>query len=141
VPIDGFAVAPGDRVHVEISEAALTAEVWTIAVRDLTSGAAFSITLPYTSTYATAEWVLETPVVIDDAGNVSVGPMPNVTNVRFDIATTNGANAALVASEEMQLLDFNLALIALPSKPDRDDDGFNDCAYRSACPAPGRELR
>jgi hypothetical protein len=67
--------------------------------------------------------------------------MPDVANVRFDYATTNGANAALVDSEEMQLVDFDLSLIALPSRPDKTADGFNDCSFQKNCPPPGGPLR
>jgi hypothetical protein len=142
VRIEGFVVGAGDRVHVDIAEDAVTKEVWTINVRDLTSGSSFTMTLPYTSTYATAEWVLETPVVIDEQGTIfSVGPLPNVSTVHFDRGTTNGANAALVESEEMQLLDFyGSGVIALPSRPEKDTDGFNDCSFTKVCQRPNKEL-
>jgi len=41
----------------------------------------------------------------------------------------------------MRLVDFDLSLIAAPSLPDIDADGFNDCAYRKSCPTPKKELR
>src|SRR5437867_1301437 len=37
-----------------------------------------------------------------------------------------------------ELVDFDLTLIATPSLPDRQADGFNDCTYRVICPAPRR---
>jgi len=133
-------ISPGDLVRVSIAEGAV-AEVWTITITDLSTRRAFSITLPYASTYATAEWILETPIVISDTGGITVGPMPDVAPVHFDNARVNGAGAGLVASEQIALVDFDLSPIAAPSSPDRDADGFNDCAYRTTCPTPKNELR
>ncbi len=134
-------VRPGDRVRVEIAESTLTPEVWTIAIVNRGTGLSFSVTLPYPSTYGTAEWVIETPVVISQTGAVTVGPMPDLGVVHFDNATANGLPAGLVVAEQMQLVDFDLSLIAAPSLPDGDTDGFNDCAYRKSCATPKRELR
>ena len=128
-------VRPGDRVAVKISEDRL-AEIWTIEIANRSTGASFTITLPYPSSYATAEWVIETPVVITDTGGIQVGPMPDLTGVHFDHARVNGASAAFVASERMDLVDFDLTLIATPSLPDHQGDGFNDCTYAATCPAP-----
>ena len=129
----------GDLVHIDIAEGTVP-EIWTITIVDRTSGGTFTLTLPYPSTYATAEWILETPLVISDTGLVTVGPMPNVAPVHFDRARANGASAGLLASEQVELVDFDLSLIAAPSGPDRDADGFNDCSYRKNCPVPGNEL-
>ena len=133
-------VRSGDRVRVSIVESTLAPEVWTITIANLDSGGSFTITLPYASTHATAEWVIETPLVITDAG-VKVGPMPDLAVVHFDAATANGLAAGLIPSEQIQLVDFDLSPIAEPSVPDRDADGFHDCAYRKRCPAPGNELK
>jgi hypothetical protein len=135
-------VAPGDHVRVTIVESAVTPEVWTITIANLDTGGTFAITVPYTSSYATAEWVIETPLTISDEGRIiRVGPMPDLAVVHFDGATTNGQPAALIPSEQVQLVDLDLSLIALPSAPDRDADGFNDCTYRKSCPVPGNELK
>ena len=136
VTITEMQVKAGDRMLVTISENPAGSEIWTIAVKNLTNGQSFTQTVPYTSTHATAEWIVETPVVIDDNGNVSVGPLPKLSTVRIDKATTNGANAALKPSEEIQLVDFNLKPLATPSAPDRQADGFNDCTYASTCAVP-----
>jgi hypothetical protein len=136
-----LAVRAGDRVRVEIAESELTPEIWTISIVNLSSGGSFVLTLPYASTYGTAEWVIETPLVISEDGRVSVGPMPDLAIVRFDNATANGRPADFVAAEQMQLVDFDLSLIAAPSSPDRDRDGFNVCTYRRSCHTPHRELR
>jgi hypothetical protein len=36
----------------------------------------------------------------------------------------------------MELVDFDLTLIATPSLPDAQRDGFNDCTYTATCPTP-----
>lgn len=126
-----LAVKAGDQVHVDIREG--TPELWTIVIQNTSSGQSFSTTVPYASSYATAEWVEETPVVIDNSGNASVGPMPNLSTVRFDSGLANNVNPNLVSSEELQLVDLNAQVLATPSSPDSDGDGFNDCTYAASC--------
>jgi hypothetical protein len=102
----------------------------------VTSGQSFSTTLPYSSSYATAEWIEETPVVIDNSGNASVGPMPNLSTVTFDSGLANNATPNLLSSEAIQLIDTNGQVLATPSSPDTDTDGFNDCSYATSCTSP-----
>jgi hypothetical protein len=128
-------VHPGDRVAVSISEGRVP-ELWTIVIANRSIGSQFTITLPYPSSYLTAEWVIETPVVITETGGIQVGPMPDLTTVRFDHARANGRSPVFVPAERMELVDFDLNLIATPSLPDRKGDGFNDCTYTPTCPAP-----
>ena len=124
-----------DRVGVAIVENRIP-EIWTIVIANFTTRGLFTIALPYASTYGSAEWVIETPVVVTDSGAVQVGPMPNLTVVRFDYARANGTSPRFVAAERMELVDFDLTLIATPSLPDAQGDGFNDCTYAATCPAP-----
>jgi hypothetical protein len=42
----------------------------------------------------------------------------------------------LKASEEIQLVDLNHNVIATPSAPDPDADGFNVCTYAASCGVP-----
>jgi hypothetical protein len=129
-------VRAGDRVAVAIFENRLP-EIWTIVIANFTTRGVFTITLPYASTYGSAEWVIETPLVISESGSiVSVGPMPNLTTVRFDYAMANGRPAGFVPAERIELVDLDLNLIATPSLPDAQHDGFNDCTYTPTCPAP-----
>jgi hypothetical protein len=129
-------VHAGDRVAVAVFENQ-TPAIWTIVIANITTRGVFTLTLPYPSTYGSAEWVIETPLVISESGTiVSVGPMPNLTPVRFDYARVNGASARFVATERIELVDFDLNVIATPSLPDLQRDGFNDCTYTSLCPAP-----
>jgi hypothetical protein len=135
-PITTITVHPGDRMSVAISETAANSEMWTITVKDLTDKQTFTVSTPYPSTYATAEWIEETPVVITSGGGTQIGPLPSLTKVHFDKATTNGSNPKLVASEELQLVPSGTTPVAIPSAPERDTDGFNDCVFASTCPTP-----
>ena len=127
-------VAAGDTMTSAISSPANGA--WTMAMSDTTRGWTWSMTVAYSSTQGSAEWIEETPVVVDNSGKVTVGPMPNLSGAHFDLATANGAPANLKASEELQLVDFNKTVIATPSGPDSDADGFNVCTYSSSCGGP-----
>jgi hypothetical protein len=136
VTISSLNISPGDVVTVTIGEVVAGSEVWQINVLDRTSGQSFSMTTPYSSTYATAEWIEETPIVISSDGTITVGPMPNLHKVNFDLGQANAGNPNLARSEELQLVDFNLNVLATPSSPDPDTDGFNDCTYATRCAAP-----
>jgi hypothetical protein len=133
-PIANFSVSAGNVIRVTIAET--TPGLWSIVVQNQTTGQTFNTTTPYTSTHATAEWIEETPVVIDNSGAVTVGPLPVLTPVGFDHSLTNGSPAALVASEQIQLIDANGAPLATPSAPDPDADGFNVCSFAASCGAP-----
>jgi len=132
----GLAVKPGDHVHVDIHETVLGSEIWSITVQNVTTSQSFAVTLSYISSYLTAEWIVETPIVVTNNGT-SVGPMPRLTTVNFDLAYVNGKPANLSPpSTQLNLVDFGGNLVATPSDPDPDLDGFNDCTYASSCPAP-----
>jgi hypothetical protein len=127
-------VTAGNRIHVDIHELFPNTELWSITILNRSTGQSFQQTVPYSSSYATAEWIEETPVVCCPA---QVGPLPNLGKVTFDPGTTNGGNPQLVSSEEIQLVDFNGKILATPSAPDSDRDGFNDCTYATSCSPPG----
>lgn len=128
-----LAVSPGNTISVTIAET--LPEVWKITMKNLSTGASWSTTVPYSSTYGTAEWIEETPVVIG-GGSAGFSAMPKLGTVKFDNATANGASAALTPAEEMQLVDSNNKPLATPSAPDSLHDGFNDCTYAASCPTP-----
>jgi hypothetical protein len=127
-------VGAGDQITSTIATA--THGLWRMSMRNATRGWTWSMSIGYSSTEGSAEWIEETPVVVDNSGKVTVGPMPNLSGAHFDLATANGAAAGLTASEAIQLIDFNKAVIATPSGPDSDADGFNVCTYASTCAAP-----
>jgi hypothetical protein len=132
--ISNMRVAAGDRMFASIGEVVPNSEVWTITIKDLTRNESYSVTVPYSSTYATAEWIEETPLIIGTGGGFAA--LPNLASPAFDLATTNGKPASLQASEELQLIDSNGKVIGDPSAPDPDRDGFNACAWAGTCAAP-----
>jgi hypothetical protein len=133
-PDPSCTVAAGDQVTSTIATAANG--LWTMSMTDGTRGWTWSMSIAYSSTEGSAEWIEETPVVVDNSGKVTIGPMPTLSGAHFDLAATNGAPAGLKASEEIQLVDLNHVVIATPSAPDPDADGFNVCTYAASCGVP-----
>jgi hypothetical protein len=136
VTITTLHVRPGDHIHAALAESSSVPEMWTMALRDVTTGKSFTQTIPYASSHATAEWIQETPIQFGTGASPGVGPLPNLSRVSFDLARTNNARPGLKSSEEIQLADSHGHVLASPSAPDGDGDGFNDCAYATRCPAP-----
>jgi hypothetical protein len=132
--ITSMTVKPGDRMDASIAEVVPDSNLWTITIKDLSSGQSYTTTVPYSSTHATAEWIEETPLILGT--NAGFAALPNLTTPAFDLATTNGAPANLTAAEEMQLVDSTGNVIGAPSAPDPDADGFNACTWAGTCTAP-----
>jgi hypothetical protein len=129
--ISNMTVHAGDQMHADITEAVAGSNVWKITLTNRSTGQTFSQTVPYSSTHATAEWIEETPLEIGtDAG---FSALPNLTRTTFSAARTNGATAALKASEEMQLIDSAGNVIGTPSAPNGSGDGFGLCAWATSC--------
>jgi hypothetical protein len=51
------------------------------------------------------------------------------------MAAETGANPRLKSSESIQLAP-NGGIVATPSAPDPDTDGFNDCVWATSCTVP-----
>jgi len=124
-------VRAGDHMHAQISETVSGSNVWKITLKNVTRSKTFTKTVPYSSTHATAEWIEETPLEIGT--NAGFAPLPNLSRVSFDHATTNGAKAQLKPSEKIQLIDSNGHVIGTPSNPDAQRDGFAVCAWATSC--------
>jgi hypothetical protein len=131
IAISGFAVHPGDTITGLISEVVPNSNVWTISLKNVTTGATFSQTVSYSSTHGTAEWIEETPLLIGTNG-AGLSAMPNLGTVHFTGSTVNGGPAGLQAQEEMQLVDSNGNALATPSAP-LSATAFNDCTYAATC--------
>lgn len=127
-------IAPGDHMHSSIAEAVADSNVWTITLADVTRHESFTQTVPYGSTHATAEWIEETPLLLGT--NAGFAALPSLTSPTFDLATANGAPAALKTSEQIDLVESGGSVIGTPSAADPDLDGFNACAWSTACGAP-----
>jgi hypothetical protein len=132
ISISGITVHPGDHMHASVAETVAGANVWNIQLRDVTTGQSFSTTVPYSSTHATAEWIEETPLTFGTSG-AGLAALPNLSNTPFSSGTTNGANAGLKASEEIQLIDSSGKVIGTPSAPNASANGFTACAWASSC--------
>jgi hypothetical protein len=130
--ISNFNVSPGDQMHSDISEVVPNSNLWKITLQDVTKGETFTTTVPYTSTHATAEWIQETPVVLDPS-NPGLAALPNLTTNSFTAAKTNGQNANLAPAEKMNLVDSNGNVIGAPSDPFSTLDGFNLCSWSTTC--------
>ena len=133
--ITSLTVSPGDHMHASISETVSGADIWNITITDVTKNQTFTTTVPYPSTHASAEWIEETPLVFG-TGGAGLASLPNLTNPRFDSATTNGAPAGLKSSEQVQLTDSSGAVIGSPSAPDAQADGFSACTWATSCATP-----
>jgi hypothetical protein len=143
VTISSMQISPGDHMHADITETPTGSEMWQITLKDVTRGESFTTSVPYPSTYATAEWIEETPVEIGSNG-AGFAALPNLSKSAFDFATTNGSPAGLKPSEEIQLVESqggllgggSTTVIGTPSSPDSDFDGFNVCAWQTTCSVP-----
>jgi hypothetical protein len=133
--ISSMPVHPGDTMSASVKEIVSGIDLWSISIKDVTSGKSFSQTVPYPSTHLTAEWIQEAPTIIGSSG-ANVGTLPNLSAAPFDLAAANGSPAGLKPSEEIQLANSSGTVESTPSAPDSDSDGFNDCTYATVCAAP-----
>lgn len=129
--ISSLNISPGDHMHSDISEVVPNSELWKITLTDVTKGQTYTTTVPYPSTHATAEWIQETPLLLDPT-NPGLAALPNLSTNTFSLAKTNGQNANLVPSEKMDLVDSNGTVIGAPSDP-LGTDGFNLCSWATTC--------
>jgi hypothetical protein len=133
ITIGNFKVGPGDRMRARIAETINGSEVWRITLRNVTRDRTFRTTVPYSSTYATAEWIEETPLLIGtDSG---LAALPKLSRTTFDRARVNGKPAGLRRSERI-LLTSRGRIIGRPSMPDPQRNGFALCTWTAKCPAP-----
>jgi hypothetical protein len=132
-------VAPGDSMHLDIHENGSGSQNWTISLENVTQQRTFSTSANYQSSYATAEWVEESPTVVAVQVPPTLGssPLPDLSTVTFDLASTNGTGANLAPSQQIEMKDTSGNVVATPSAPDAEADGFDLCTYSSTCPPTG----
>jgi Peptidase A4 family len=123
-------VHPGDTIHCSITETS-TGE-WSIVLTDTTDGQGFTEDTAYSSTEATAEWIVETPVVVGTSGS-SVSTLPELGKVKFTGAEVNGSGADLRPGDAVQLVNSDGKPIATPSSPFKSGTAFYHCTYASSC--------
>jgi len=130
-------VHPGDTVRADIHEVSAGSESWSIAIDDLTTGRSFSTVTAYPSSYLSAEWVVETPLMEDSNGGLSVGTLPALQPVGFRKVTLNGAAPAL-GDARMSLVGFDGRTLAMPSAAGPGGDSFTVCESAArVCAPPG----
>jgi hypothetical protein len=127
ITITTLTVKPGDVVSVDIHELVANSEVWVITVK--VNGKPFTTTLPYPSTHGTAEWIVETPIVIGTDGT-GVASMPNLAKTTFTNLLANSVNPGLTPAEQINLQAGGQRL-ATPSAP--NGSSFSVCTYATSC--------
>jgi hypothetical protein len=125
-------VRPGDHIGGSISQVA--PGLWRVTLVDATDRRRFSTTVPYASSEDTAEWILESPVVLG-TGGAGEAALPSLGTVHFWGATTDGSAARLGRSQAIQEIAPNGVPLATPSAP-LAGRSFNDCTYARTCGAP-----
>jgi hypothetical protein len=127
---ENIAVHPGDTINCSISST--SSGEWTITLTDTTDGQHFTESTAYSSDETTAEWIVETPVVVGTGGS-GLAALPNLGRVHFTKADVNGKAAALQAVDAMELIDSSNKPIATPSSPNKAGTAFYDCTWASTC--------
>jgi len=129
---ESIKINPGDVINCSIVQT--SQGQWTIKLTDKTDKQSFTESTAYPSDESTAEWIVETPVVVG-GGGTGVANLPNLGKVKFTNAQVNGGPAGLVAADAIQLVDSNNKPLATPSKPTAGGTAFVDCTYASTCKA------
>jgi hypothetical protein len=118
IPASVFPVAPGDLIEgrLQCSNPAATPytrENWKLFLRNLTQNREWeSPIIPYTSSLATAEWIMEAVEV-----NEVISPMPRYNGIIFENMTANGAVPLLTLEKNaVAMADASGKRISSPSR-------------------------
>jgi hypothetical protein len=129
---EDITVNPGDVINCSITST--SDGEWTIVLTDTTNGQSFTESTAYSSSELTAEWIVETPVVVG-TGGTGVAKLPRLGDVHFTNAEVNGANAALAPVDALQLINSKSKPISTPSNPNSKGNSFYVCTWASTCKA------
>ncbi len=128
-------VTAHDNMTVAIHQ--LSSGKWHVSVADSTSGWSWSKTVTYNSSRSSAEWILEAPTV---SGGQSKLPRGLGTSVFGPTSTyvVNGSTRAIAQGNPVtvDMVYGGGKAEATPSALAPNGQSFNDCAYKSTCPAP-----
>ena len=131
-----LAVAAGDDVRGTVGRVKGLAVLWRLTLRNLTTGATWTTVTPGVSMMASARFMVEAGVRFDEFG-YGYPMMPDLAATRFDEVTVNGANAQLHPDERVVLVAYeDLDVVAVPSLPQPDGNGFGACAWATTCAVP-----
>jgi hypothetical protein len=102
-PVPGMTIGSGDSMSANIHQ--LSSTKWQISIDDLTRGENFSITVTYTSSLSTAEWIQEDPsyasgglVPFDDFGLINFSGASAIENGAPQTLATAGAQAIIMVN-------------------------------------------
>jgi hypothetical protein len=124
-------VAPGDVMVASIAENTTTG-TWTIVLDDERTGAsAGEVVSGYTGPGASAEWIVEAPVV-----NGRIANLANYGTTTFDLGQVNGTSPNLALSPDAGFMVAHNRIVSIPSGPDPDADGFAIAYGSTPPPAP-----
>jgi hypothetical protein len=115
-------VSAGDVMSADIAQQG--SGDWLVTLNDTTCNETFTITVPYSSSYSTAEWIEEDP----SYSNGSLVPFDNFGSIDFSGGTTteNGASQTISSSGGAAVIMVNTTgkPVAIPSVLTSDGAGF-----------------
>ena len=136
IPSSALPVKAGDQFHADIHENGNGSGKWTITLSNVTQAKSFSINVNYTSTYATAEWIEEAPIVVSVYPPAAgFAPLPDLTPVEREFTAIWQSSSPSSENSSKRFLPTK-KVTATPSGVDPDADGFNVCTYSTTCAAP-----
>ena len=104
---------------------------WSISLENKTKGWTFVTIQAYSGPGASAEWIMEAPMV-----NSHLAKLADYGQTVFNPGTINGGNPDLVKSDGGIMIQRRKQ-VSTPSYPDSDTDGFR-MAYGAITPLPNR---
>lgn len=132
--VPSLKVSPGDMMSVDIEQ--VVPGVWSITMRNLTSGQSFSTLMAYLSTMLTVEWIEEAPLIISGSQGAYIATLPRLSTVQFSDVTANGIRSGTTPLDGIEMVSPKGTLEAVPSSPVGNGVEFNVCTYTARCPAP-----
>ena len=126
VRIRSLAVRPGDRMTARIERVGTNR--WRITISDARGGS-YTTVRAYAGPGTSAEWIEEAPVV-----GWRTAALATHGSTAFDNATVNGTDPRLIAADGGAMIRGDL-LVEVPSRPDRDGNGFT-LSQQGTAPAP-----
>lgn len=114
-------VSAGDTIHVDLTKK--SDSLWNATIQNLSSGKSVSLTIPYNSSYSSAEWIEEAPstqrqvLPLDDFGTITIS---HATAIK-DGTTITAAESHATA---LSIKGFGNNTLAEASILDRDGASF-----------------
>ncbi|HEX9529535.1 MAG TPA: hypothetical protein VF954_00260, partial [Acidimicrobiales bacterium] len=97
----------------------------------------WALTLSYSSTFSSAEWILEAPTVVVQTVLANVGTQKFTAGTPGNTFTVDGATKPIGQGNPVRiLLSPGLINEATPSTLNPSGTAFNDCAYQQSCNSP-----